>query len=208
MDTDAVRALRWEGEVTEPGAWAYPMNGGAWLTIESQKVDLLYRDLDDVEGWVTRGERGEWELYRVPGCLAGFPSYSLAAELALGRVLMGSLPRPAFPAALSRSVPRRWRWEARFALDHAEAHARRGDTAACIGKCAYAILASAHARLAEAGEWTINEKGLAKRAGLQASEEGLRRAASDGIDEAVVARVREALTGDAGPTGARQHGDG
>src|ERR671937_454788 len=64
LDTDAVRALRWKGEVTEPGAWAYPMNGGAWLTIEGTKVDLLYRDLDDVEGWVKRAERGEWELYR------------------------------------------------------------------------------------------------------------------------------------------------
>src|SRR5919201_529638 len=37
LDTDAVRALRWKGEVTEPGAWAYPMNGGAWLTIEGQR---------------------------------------------------------------------------------------------------------------------------------------------------------------------------
>lgn len=33
LDTDAIRALRWEGDATEPGAWAYPMNGGAWLTI-------------------------------------------------------------------------------------------------------------------------------------------------------------------------------
>ena len=71
IDTDPLRALRWKGEVTEPGAWAYPMNGRAWLTVEGRKVDLLYRDLDDVERWVARAERGEWELYRVPGYLAG-----------------------------------------------------------------------------------------------------------------------------------------
>jgi predicted nucleotidyltransferase len=208
IDTEALRAHRWEGEVTEPGAWAYPMNGGAWLTIEGQKVDLLYRDLEDVERWVRRTERGEWELYRVPGYLAGFPSYALAAELALGRILIGSLSHPTFPAALTRSAPRRWRWEAGFALDHAEAHASRGETAACIGKCAYAILASAHAQLAEAGVWAINEKGLVERAGLQASEQALRQAASEKIDEGAVARVRQALTGDAAPTGAPHHDDG
>lgn len=194
LDTGAIRSLGWQGEVTEPGDWAYPMNGGAWLTVEGRKVDVLYRDLDDVERWVGRAERGEWELYRVPGYLAGMPSYTLVAELALGKVLTGSLPSPAFPDSLRRSAPPRWRWEARFALDHAEAHAARGDHAACVGKSAYAILAAAHAALAEMGRWVVNEKQLVERAGLQASERVLRQVASDPEDREAVGRLRQTLS--------------
>lgn len=206
LDTDAIRGMGWEGEVTEPGAWAYPMNGGAWLTIRGHKVDLLYRDLDDVERWVDRAERGEWELYRVPGYLAGMPSYALVAELALAKVLTGSLPRPTFPQALRLSAPPRWRWEAGFALDHVEAHARRGDHAACIGKCAYAILAAAHAALAEAGAWVVNEKRLVERAGLQACEEVLRQVASHPVDGAAVGRLNKVLS-DSFALEGRNHAD-
>ena len=49
IDPGAVRAIGYPGTVVAPGEWAYPMNGGAWLTVEGQRVDVLYRDLDDVE---------------------------------------------------------------------------------------------------------------------------------------------------------------
>jgi hypothetical protein len=48
IDPEAIRALGYPGTVLAPGEWAYPMNGGAWLTVEGEKVDLHYRDLDDV----------------------------------------------------------------------------------------------------------------------------------------------------------------
>jgi hypothetical protein len=60
------------------------------------------------------------------------PSYVLLGELALGEVLAGTLPRPSYPAALRVTAPRRWQWEATFALQHADAHRRRGDVTACI----------------------------------------------------------------------------
>src|SRR6266516_3686359 len=60
IDPADVQALGYEGTVTGPGEWAYPMNGGAWLTVDGERVDLLYRDLDDVERWVDASERGEW----------------------------------------------------------------------------------------------------------------------------------------------------
>jgi len=40
------------------------------------------------------------ELYRMPGYLCGLPAYALVAELALCRVLVGSLPRPEFSERL------------------------------------------------------------------------------------------------------------
>jgi len=167
---EAIRALGYPGTVAAPGEWAYPMNGGAWLTVEAQKVDLLYRDLDDVERWIDEVEQGRWELYRVPGYLCGMPSYALVAELALCRVLIGELPRPSFPRPLRRSAPPRWRWESDFAIQHAQAHALRSDVAACVEKLSFAILAEAHARLCERGEWICNEKYLAERDGLAGAE--------------------------------------
>lgn len=128
---------------------------------------------------------------RVPG---GDAVLHARGGVALAKVLTGSLPRPTFPEALRRSAPPRWRWEAGFALDHAQAHARRGDHAACIGKCAYAVLAAAHATQAEVGAWVVNEKDLVERAGLQACEEVLRQVASRPGDNAVVGRLREALS--------------
>jgi hypothetical protein len=108
IDPAAIRALGYPGTVVAPGEWAYPMNGWAWLTVEGQKVDVLYRDLDDVEKWIDEAEQGRWELYRVPGYLCGMPSYVLVGELALCRVLLGTLPRPSFPERLRLSAPRRW----------------------------------------------------------------------------------------------------
>jgi predicted nucleotidyltransferase len=170
IDPEEIRALGYPGTVVASGEWAYPMNGGAWLTVQGQKVDLLYRDLEDVRRWTKEAEGGRWELYRVPGYLCGMPSYAVVAELALCQVLVGDLPKPRFPQPLREAASRRWRWEADFALRHAESHARRADVAACLGKSSFAILAEAHARLCERGEWITNEKYLAKRAGLSPTE--------------------------------------
>src|SRR5687768_5537763 len=61
-DPDDVRALGYEGTVVARGEWAYPMNGGAWLRIEGQSVDLLFRDRADVGRWTAEANDGRWEL--------------------------------------------------------------------------------------------------------------------------------------------------
>jgi hypothetical protein len=73
------------------------------------------------------------------------PSYVLVGEVAAGRVLEGSLAQPRFPELLAERGPSKWRWEAGFALGHARSHAVRDDVAACLGKCAFAIVAVAQA---------------------------------------------------------------
>ncbi len=161
-----VRALGYEGTVVEPGDWGRLVNGGAWLTIDGARVDLLYRDLDQVEHWTAGAEEGRFEIDRVEGFVAGMPTYALAGELALARILVGELPRPSFPDALRASAPRRWFGSAEFSLDVAEAAAGRADTVACGGLLARAAIAAAQARLAERGEWALNEKGIVRRAGI------------------------------------------
>jgi Fibronectin type III-like domain len=48
--------------VVEPGAWGRLVNGGGWLTMEDQRVDLLYRDLDVVRRWLEEAEAGRYEV--------------------------------------------------------------------------------------------------------------------------------------------------
>jgi Nucleotidyltransferase domain len=190
IDPNDVRALGFPGEVTAPGDWAYPMNGGAWLTIGGQKVDLLYRDVADVDRWTAEAEQGRWELFRMPGYLCGMGSYVLAGEVALGRVLAGALPAVEFPEHLAERGPEKWRWEASFVLQQAEAHARREDVAACVGKACVAIVAEAHARLMARRIWALNDKGVVARADLAPLEERVR---TTGSLSAMVDDVRSAV---------------
>ena len=63
-------------------------------------------------------------MFREVGYIAGAPTYSYAAELALNRHLVGTLPRPAFPDALRQTAPAWWRRLVVGGLKFAEAHAR------------------------------------------------------------------------------------
>lgn len=130
------------------------------------------------------------------GHVAGLPTYVLVGELATCEVLRGELPRPGFPEALRRSVPPRWRSVSKFSLDLAEPLAGRGDVVTGVGLLAQAAIAEAHARLAERGEWSLNEKHIARRADLGAHAESTLAAAGDRpfeLRRSVVA-MRVALT--------------
>jgi hypothetical protein len=174
-----VRALGYEGAVFGPGDWGRVVNGGAWLVIDGQRVDLLYRDLDQVEVWTADAERGDYALYREVGYVAGIPTYIAPAELACSRVLIGSLPTPAFPDALRARAPAQWRGLVAGALKFAAGHAYRNDATACAGNLAIAALSEAHARMVERGEWYLFEKGLLERAGLQDVQPILRHLGDD-----------------------------
>jgi hypothetical protein len=166
LDPADIVALGWPGRVFAPGEWGRIVNGGAWLTIDGTKVDLIYRDLDDVEYWTSAAEGGEFEIQREVGYVAGIATYVLAGELALGRVLAGTLPRPAFPPKLRQIAPAAWFRLAAGALHFADVHAGRQDRVACLANLCQAVLAAAQGRMAAAGEWVLNEKRLAERAGL------------------------------------------
>jgi hypothetical protein len=59
IDTTALARF---GVVYPPQSWGRVMNGGAWLTIDGTKVDVLLRDLDVVEDWSARARGGEFEV--------------------------------------------------------------------------------------------------------------------------------------------------
>jgi hypothetical protein len=176
---DDVRALGFEGRVFDPGEWGRFMNGGAWLTVEGQRVDLLYRDVDVVQGWIDEAEAGRYEVDQLAGSLAGMASYVLVGELATAEVLAGELPRPSFPQPLRESAARRWRAGAAFSLALAETAADRHDVVSCAGLLAKAAIEAAQAALAERGEWALNEKSIVRKAGLGARVEAILAAPGD-----------------------------
>ncbi|MFE3459627.1 nucleotidyltransferase domain-containing protein [Nocardiopsis aegyptia] len=168
FDPQDLRDTGWEGEVSEIGGWGGGVfNGGAWLRVDGRRVDVHYRDLDDVEHRLAEAERGRFGIEPLMFHLAGIPTYLVVAELALGRVLVGDLPRPEYPKALRASAPGVWRGLAAATLSYAEhAHAPHGRVAQCAGLVAQAAVQTAHAVLAERGEWVTNDKALLARAGL------------------------------------------
>ncbi|MCZ9347254.1 nucleotidyltransferase domain-containing protein [Streptomyces sp. TRM76130] len=206
FDPAGLRAVGWEGEVSEIGAWGGGVfNGGAWLTIDGRRVDVHYRDLQVVEHEVREAEAGRFRVEPLMFHLAGIPTYLLAAELAVNRVLRGDLPRPAaYPEPLRRTAPGHWWGTAEATLAHAEAgHAPKGSVTQVAGAIALAATQTAHAVLAARGEWVTNEKGMVERAGLGGTDDLLAGLAADpGALTGAVAEAR-ALLGSAVDAAAR-----
>jgi predicted nucleotidyltransferase len=170
FDPADLRAVGWEGEVSEIGGWGGGVfNGGAWLTIEGHRVDVHYRDLDVVEHELAEAEQGRFRVEPLLFHLAGIPSYLVVAELAVNRVLRGELPRPAgYPEKLRHTASERWHGTARATLAYARTnHAPAGRLTEVAGALATAAVQTGHGVLAARGEWVTNEKRLLERAGLR-----------------------------------------
>ena len=170
FDPDALRALGWPGEVSEIGGWGGGVfNGGAWLTVDGRRVDVHYRDLDVVERELDEARAGRFRIEPLMFHLAGIPSYLVVAELALSRVLHGSVPRPeGYPEPLRRTARQEWRARADLTLDYARYNnAPRGGSTEVAGGIAIAAMETAHAVLAARGTWVTNEKRLLAQAGLR-----------------------------------------
>lgn len=181
FDPADLRAVGWEGEVSEIGGWGGGVfNGGAWLTIDGRRVDVHYRDLDEVERELAEAEEGRFRVEPLLFHLAGIPTYLIVAELAINQVLRGDLPRPAaYPPKLRASAAARWRDTAHATLAYAQAHhAPAGRLTETAGALATAAVQMGHSLLAARGEWATNEKRLLERAGLREVDDlltGMRR---------------------------------
>jgi predicted nucleotidyltransferase len=194
LDPDDVRGLGYEGHVSELGDWGPIVHGGAWLTVDGAPVDVLFRELDTIEAWLDDARAGRFEILWQNGCLVGAPTYLPVGELALCAPISGELPRPAFPRALADAAPARWQGRAAVALMFADGYARAGDVVCCTGMLANAVLATAHARAAQRGEWVLNEKRLVARTGLEAVQGLFERSTPDLA--ATVDAIRAALGAD------------
>jgi predicted nucleotidyltransferase len=166
--------------VTAIGEWGPWINGGAWLTVEGKRVDLLYRDLGKVRGVIEACQVGRIERVYQPGHPHAFVSAIYMGEVALCRVLwdpenvLAGLKRRCepYPPALGEALIRTFLWEAKFALENA-AHGRGKKDPAYVAGCGFrAVACLCQTLFALNGVYLLNEKGA-----VQAAEKLPRRPA-------------------------------
>jgi hypothetical protein len=155
------------GAVTAIGEWGPWINGGAWLTVAGQRVDLLYRDLGRVRSVIAEGRAGRIERAYQPGHPHAFVSSIYMGEVALCRPLwdpdnvLAPLKRQCdpYPEALGEELIRRFFWEARFALENA-AHGRGSQDPAYVAGCTFRSIACLCQTLCALNRvYLLNEKG-------------------------------------------------
>jgi len=136
----------------------------------------MLRDVDVVMHWLGEAREGRYEVDALLGYVAGAPTYSLVAELALNRVVVGTLPAVGeYPRALAEAGDRRWRAHADFSLTHARMRAERSDVTGTVAQAAKAVLETAHAFARRRRQWVLNEKKLVEQVGLDGLHEWFTR---------------------------------
>ena len=177
LDVASLRRLADEvgdepAELTEPGGWGPWVDGGGWLTIEGQRVDWIYRDLDRVRAVWRQCQAGTYEIGFQVGHPLGFYSHAYAGELALARVLADPTGELAvlksetghYPPPLGDALVRGL-WEAEFALRVAGYGAAGADPTYAAGCLFRAVGVAGQALHGRARQWVINEKGMVAAAG-------------------------------------------
>lgn len=159
---EAVRALAArrndlpEPVVTDFFEWGPWVNGGAWLVVRGQRVDLLWRSIEHVERVIEAAERGQvdWHFEQQPPY--GYASPMYLSETADCRPLhdpdavLAALKRrvATYPEPLARGVIVGRLRSVQFALGAARKYAAEGDvysTAGCLTRASNAL---AHALFA------------------------------------------------------------
>ena len=163
------------GTLTEVGEWGPWIVGGAWLSVEGRKVDLLYRPIEGVAETIAECRSGRIRMDYQPGHPHGFCSAIWMGEVALCRPLhdpggevarLKALTDP-YPDALRVAVVGRFFCEVLFAIENAELGAKRADATHVAGSAYRALACIGQTLFALNRRYLINEKGaLAEAAGL------------------------------------------
>lgn len=104
--------------------WGRWVDGGAWLTIEGQRVDLLYRSLETVEATLADAQAGRFEIDYEQQPPFGFFGPTLLGEVAIAqplhdpRALLDALKAEVapMPEALADAVIQNRLWSVEFGL--------------------------------------------------------------------------------------------
>ncbi|HKY05044.1 MAG TPA: nucleotidyltransferase domain-containing protein [Blastocatellia bacterium] len=110
--------------VTNFYGWGPWVNGGAWLTIGGQRVDFVYRSLEQMERVIAEAEAGRYELHYAQQPPFGFFSGAYLGEIAVCIPLFDPEARiealkrrvAVYPEPLRRAVVQDYLWQAEFGL--------------------------------------------------------------------------------------------
>ena len=158
--------------VTSVGEWGPWIVGGAWLSVNGRKVDLLYRNVEAVARVIDASRAGSITMDYQAGHPHGFCSAIWAGEIALCRPLHD--PRGAiaqlkaralpYPAPLREALLRRFQWEILFSIENAELAASRPDPTHIAGCVHRSLACIAQVLFALNERYLINEKGALEEA--------------------------------------------
>jgi hypothetical protein len=158
-----------EPTVTDLGGWGTWVNGGAWLSIGGQRVDLLYRDIDFVSSTIDDCNAGQIrsDYWQQPAY--GFHSFMYCAETAICRPLSDpdhvieclKAKVAHYSPHLRQAILKTFLWSARFTLDNASKPALRGDIYIVTGCLARAIHCLVQVLYALNETYYLSEKTLA-----------------------------------------------
>jgi Nucleotidyltransferase domain len=179
LDIDALRAVAIglddcgaAATVTPIDGWGPWINGGGWLTIRGQPVDVLYRDLSRIRRVIDECRAGEFGRHYQPGHPHAFITTIYMGEIAYNRPLwdpqgdlieLKALTDP-YPPALANALVDYFLFEAKFSLDNAHKNLDRNDVnylAGCGFRC---VACLCQVIFALNGKYLINEKGAVTRA--------------------------------------------
>lgn len=166
---------RREGLLNPPGAWGPWINGGAWITVGGQPVDILLRNLSKVEQTVRDCAAGVITIDYQSGHPFGFVNAIYAAEIHYCQPLWQDETVPldrlkailhaegAYPPRMRETMVRRFMWEAWFSLACARSAAHRGDFHYTEGSVFRAVSAWTAVLYALNRRYMMNEKGALNR---------------------------------------------
>lgn len=137
--------------VTDFYQWGPWVNGGAWINTANGKVDLLYKNIDQICSTVEKAKNGIWEKDFEQQPPYGFSSIIFLAETQnslplhdpdqVVRKLKESVKQ--YPQKLKQSVIQQSLWSAEFTIWQAEKFASKTDaytTVGCLTRAVHNLL--------------------------------------------------------------------
>ncbi len=165
---------RRENLFNKPGEWGKWINGGAWLTVEGRKVDILLRDTAQVMHVIDDCQKGHVTVDFMAGHPFGFVNAIYMGEVKYclpiedPQHMMDDLKRRAEPVSKAyRDAASKWFfWEAEFSIMTGRSSIAKEDIVYASGAMFKGILCLTQALFAANGEILLNEKGALKRLAL------------------------------------------
>lgn len=168
------------------GGWGTWVNGGAWLNVQGQQVDLIYRDLDRVAGVLKQCRAGQPERALHGGHPHGFHSPIYLGEVYYARILYDPARElrtlqeqlAVYPPKLKAALVLAFLHEAAFALAISEKPVKRAESSyvtGCFFECVYSLVQVLFA---------LNERYFVNEKGAVAETRTFEKSSADFADEA------------------------
>jgi hypothetical protein len=186
------------GLLNKPGEWGKWINGGAWLTVDGVKTDILLRETGRVSQVIYDCQQGKITVDFQAGHPFGFVNAIYMGEVKYCIPLcdpQGALERlkelAQTPSQAYRGAASKWfLWEAGFSFQTGRSSIAKQDVVYASGCLFKGIMCLAQALFAANGEILLNEKGALRRLGrfdfcppgfIQVAERALEGLRKDGL---------------------------